>query len=94
MQFNQGVLMSAKSSRKPKPQAPVPRAKQQIEEDYGRLVAQAGQAQYQVFVYTEDVKRLNEALRNLNYEAAARNSLDKQAAEAKPKTEEAAQAQQ
>lgn len=78
--------MSAKSSRPAKKvnlPPPTPRLKAQIEEDYGRLVAQAGQAQYQVFVYEEEVKRINEQLRNLNYEAAARNDLDRKEAEKK-----------
>lgn len=72
--------MSAKSSKKPKAKQPVPRAKDAIEQDYGRLISQAGQAQYQVSVYTEELNRMNEALRNLNYEAAARNQLDAQSA--------------
>lgn len=71
--------MSSKSKRPGKKvnlAPPMPRELSQIEEDYGRLVSQSGQAQYQVFVYTEDLKRINEQLRNLNYEAAARNKLD------------------
>lgn len=75
--------MSGKSSRKAKPKAPPPRAKDAIEQDYGRAISQAGQAQYQVSVYQEELKRMNEHLRNLNYEAAARNQLDRQEAEPK-----------
>lgn len=58
------------------PKAPEPRQMVDIEQDYGKLVAQAGQAQYQVYVYTEDLKRINDALRSLNYEAAARKSAE------------------
>lgn len=79
--------MSSKSSKGPKKvnlPPPTPRELPEIESDYGRLVSQAGQAQYQVFVYTEDLKRINENLRNLNYEAAARNKLNEQ----KPKEQE------
>lgn len=64
---------------------PPPRVLNQIEEDYGRLVAQAGQAQYNIHIYTEDLKRINEGLKNLNYEAAARKNLDsKQTVEIPP----------
>jgi hypothetical protein len=71
------------------PKPAVPRAMDLIEQDYGRIIAQTGQAQYQVHVYTEDLKRMNEELRSLNYEAAARKKLDKEEADkAAPKTEE------
>lgn len=85
--------MSNKSARKPSkvslaPKAP--RSMDAINQDYGRLVSQAGQSQYQITILSEDLKRLNEDLRTLNYEAAARNELDRQAKEADaPKTEAA-----
>lgn len=75
--------MSAKSRKGPTKvslQEKPPRTMAEINEDYGRLVAQAGQAQYQIFIFTEDLKRINEGLRNLNYEAAARQKLDEKAA--------------
>lgn len=75
--------MSKKSSKPAKPKSPVPRTKDAIELDYGRLVAQSGQAQYQAYIYQEEVKRLNEQLRNLNFEANARQQLDREEAEAK-----------
>lgn len=76
--------MSNKSLQKrmhklPKPPPP-PRQMAEIEQEYGKLVSQAGQAQYQIFVYTEDLQRINDAMRNLNYEAAARKNLDAQEA--------------
>lgn len=81
--------MSAKSRRKPtqvnlapKP----PRDMTSIQEEYGRLVSQAGQAQYQIFVYEQDLERINEGLRNLNYEAAQRQQQDAKAA-SQPKEE-------
>ena len=81
--------MSSKSSKGPKKinlpkETSTPRQLPEIEAEYGRLVAQLGQANYQVFVFNEDIKRMNEQLRNLNYEAAARQELNKQ----KPETEE------
>lgn len=54
-----------------------PREMPAIQEDYGRLVAQAGQAQYQIYVLNEDLKRLNSNLVAVNQEAAARQALDK-----------------
>ncbi len=77
--------MSAKSSRPSKKlnlPPPTPRAKDQIEADYGRVVAQVGQLQYQLHVYGKELTRLNGELENLNYEAAARNQLDAKAAPA------------
>lgn len=72
-----------KQFKLPRPQQP--RTMELIEQDYGRIIAQTGQAQYQVHVYTEDLKRMNDELRSLNYEAAARKKLDQ---ENQPKTEE------
>lgn len=68
--------MSNKSSRKPRAKAPVPRQLPEIEADYGKFVAQAGQAQYQAHVYQQDLERINQQLINLNYEAAARKQLN------------------
>ena len=59
------------------PKPPPPRSMAEIEQEYGRLVPQAGQAQYQLHVVRKDLKRLNELLENLNYEAASRKELDK-----------------
>lgn len=77
--------MSAKSSRPSKKvnlPPPTPRDKAAIESDYGRVVAQVGQLQYQLHVYGKELTRLNGELENLNYEAAARNQLDAKAAPA------------
>ena len=78
--------MSSKSAKKPKKVnlPPVPRQRPQLEEEYGRLVAQLGQNTYQQFVLVEDAKRINSAIMNLNHEANARATLDKQEADAKP----------
>ena len=83
--------MSNKSARKVKlPPAPkTPRSLDEINQDYGRLASQLGQASYQVFVFEMDIQRMNDELRELNYEAAARNALDKKAAA--PQEEEAKQ---
>ena len=85
--------MSQKSSKKAKPAPAVPRQRMAIEEEYGRLVSQMGQAQYQVTVYQEEVTRMSAQLRNLNYEAAARQNLDRQEAELAAKTKAEAPAE-
>ena len=58
----------------PKPKEP--RTRDLIEQDYGRLVSQAGQCSYQVYVYTKDLERLNQEIESLNFEAANRKELD------------------
>ncbi len=79
--------MSSKSAKKPKKVnlPPVPRQRPQLEEAYGRLVAQLGQNTYQQFVLAEDAKRLNQEIMNVNHEANARATMDKQEADAKAK---------
>lgn len=79
--------MSRKSSRGPKPatynlqEAPAPREMAVLEVENQKLCAQAGTLQYQIYVLEHDLIKTNEALRDLNYEAAARQKLDaKQAA--------------
>lgn len=65
------------------PKQPEPRQLPDIEADYGKLVAQAGQAQYNVYVFTKDLERINDQLKSLNYEAAARNERTKKEQAAK-----------
>jgi hypothetical protein len=74
----------------------VPRSSEIIQNEYSQLSFRAGQTQYQIGVYQDELKRMNELMRQLNYEAAARNQLDaqaaedaKRAAEAVPSSEEA-----
>lgn len=67
------------------PQAQVPRKLEEIKAQYNEVAQRAGQAQYQIFVLKKDLEQLNAALLNINQEAAARQSLDKEeAAKAKP----------
>jgi hypothetical protein len=67
-----------------------PRSFEEIQAAYGQLCAQAGAAQYQVYVHSEELKRLNESLVSVNQEAAARQRLDAEAKakEATQQTEE------
>lgn len=65
-----------------------PRAMEEINQEYSRVLAQAGQLQYQIFVYEEDLLRVNDLLKKLNYEAAARQAADKAAPAAPLPTEE------
>lgn len=78
--------MSSKSaSRKPTtPKSPEPRTMKEIQEVYVDLRGRAGELQYQVFVLTKDLERINDGLVALNHEAAARQNLDKEAAKATP----------
>lgn len=77
--------MSSKSSKGPKKIDLTPKAPREmaaINEDYGRLVAQAGQNQYQSFVLKQDLERINGEIQRVNYEAHARQQLDSAAKQA------------
>lgn len=67
-----------KNSKKQKVQVPeaAPRALEEIQREYAETSHKAGQAQYQVFVYTEELSAINGKLYSLNLEAAKRNALD------------------
>lgn len=70
------------------PKDQVPRSKEEIQAEYDQIRLKVGQAQYQSFVYSEEVKQLNLLLLNLNREANARQQLDAAAPKAQtPKTE-------
>lgn len=55
-----------------------PRSIEEVTKEYTELCGKAGQAQYQVMVFTKELERLNERLLSVNQEAAARNELDRQ----------------
>jgi hypothetical protein len=61
---------------------PVPRVEDEIRKEYADVAFAAGQAQYQVYVYTEELSRINQRLLEINQEAAARQKLNKDEAEA------------
>ncbi len=63
----------------------VPRSMAEIQRAYQELCVKAGQLQYQVKVYGDELSKTNTELLAINNEAAARKQLDDQAA---PKTEE------
>lgn len=69
---------------------PIPRKIEEIKADNDKLVTNAGIVQYQVYALERDLKQINEAIVNLNYEAAARQKLDKEIQEPKqePKKED------
>lgn len=56
---------------------PVPRKIEEIKADNDKLVTNAGIVQYQIYALERDLKQINEVMVNLNYEAAARQKLDK-----------------
>ena len=68
-------------------EAPPPRAMEEIQAEYNRLSGQAGQNQYQAYVLSKDLERINQRLVEINQEAAYRNKLD-----AETKAKEADQA--
>lgn len=55
----------------------VPREMKEIQEEYHRLCINAGQVQYQLTVYQQELNNINERLRSINNEGAARTQLDK-----------------
>lgn len=65
----------------------VPRSMQEIQTAYQQLCANLGQLEYQIAIQKEEAIKLKENLKAVNNEAAARQQLDKQSAEA-PKVEE------
>lgn len=75
--------MSAKSTKKGKTLS-VPREMAAIQKSYQEFVTKAGQLQYQIKVYGEELNSINSALLSINNEAAARQRLD---ADAKKSTE-------
>lgn len=70
--------MSSKSTKTGK-KLSVPRELKVIQQEYQQKCAEAGMLQYQISVQQEQLATTNEYLKKLNYEAAARNQLDKEA---------------
>ena len=57
-----------------KPQEP--RAYSEIEAEAGQVTFNVGRVQYQVFVYQEELTRLQEQLKKLNHEGAVSKAWD------------------
>lgn len=70
--------MSAKST-KPSKKLSTPREMPAIQQEYQQKCAEAGMLQYQISIQTEQLATTNDYLKKLNYEASARNQLDKEA---------------
>lgn len=81
-----------KKKKEKYPTDSAPRSVAELTKAYTEEAARAGQAQYQIFVHTEELRQINDRLVKLNQEANLRQKLDAQAkAEAdKAKTEGAA----
>ena len=79
--------MSGKSARKIKLPSlqREPRATEVLQREYQDICTRVGQLQYQNFVNTREIEKMNEDLLSINHEAAARQKLD---AEAKEKPSE------
>ena len=43
----------------------------EIQQEFSQACAKAGHLQYQIYVFGEDLKLVNEAIKTLNFEAAA-----------------------
>lgn len=68
------------------PDGKPPRPAEEIKKEYYTLLAQAGEFQYQINVYTKTLANINVQLEQLNMEMAERQNLDKAAqAEAQAK---------
>lgn len=69
----------------------VPRELEEIQKEYGNTCFEAGQCQYLINQKSSELEMLNEHIRKLNNEAAARKKLNAQKAE---ETKEVTNAQQ
>lgn len=76
--FNKLRRKQAKSSAKVEA-APQPRLMPKIQEEHTQLIQRAGVSEYQIFIHTEELRQVNEALRRINYEAANRQRMDAEA---------------
>lgn len=56
-----------------------PRSLPEISKEASEVAARLGQAQYQVYVYNQEVERLSKEFLRLNQEGAARNIADREA---------------
>lgn len=68
--------MLKKLKQKLNKQEQVPRAYDEIKQEYAQLIGQAGQAQYQAYAYTAQVASINRRLVEVNQEGEARKKLD------------------
>lgn len=60
----------------------------EIQQEYGNLCTRAGHVQYQLDAHTKDLQMINQLLRDLNFEAAAAQADEKQAAQEPQKEEQ------
>lgn len=59
-------------------QVPNPRSIEEIKKEYNELLAKSGNAQYLVYVYSQELENLNRRLVEVNNEAGIRQKLDAQ----------------
>lgn len=67
---------------------------QELHQEYSRLCANAGQVQYQISALSDDLRLINEQLKDINLEAAAKAKTDSEKKEAettKPVEEKASE---
>lgn len=72
--------------------APDPRVIDEIQKEYRQLATQSGEVQYQIYALEQNLEELNKQMIVLNHEGAARQKLDREAAD-KAKSEQQKEAQ-
>lgn len=65
------------------PVEPVPRSMEEINKTYSELCGRAGQLQYGIKIYQEQLDQINSAIKNVAAEGDARKNLDAKQAEVK-----------
>lgn len=63
---------------KMKKKAKEPREMDEIKKEYSQLLSKVGQAQYVVYVHSQDLEQYNQRLLEVNKEAQARENLNKE----------------
>lgn len=58
------------------------RSLEEIKQEYMRMLARAGDLQYQIVIFSKDLELVNNSLRDLNLEAVKASEAEKQAAAA------------
>ena len=80
--------MSSKSRFKLPKSPSIPRTIEVLQQEAQKAMGELAQLTYQRFLYRERAQELNNLIKSLNQEAAARNELDKAKEAAKPVTVE------
>lgn len=77
----------AATPKQAEPKTPTPRTLEEVNKVYSELCARAGQLQYGIKTYREQLEQLNTALKSVIAEGEARTKLDQETKAAEPKKE-------